>query len=306
MTDQLGTSSELNGSHTFTRINPVAGVTFKLTPTVATYAGYSEGNRAPTPLELGCSNPSKPCLLEGFLVSDPPLKQVVSRTYEAGLRGNTPVPEGRLDWKFGLFRTDGINDIINVASAIQGRGVFQNVSATRRQGVEASVQVKSGQWLAYAAYSLTDATYQFTGNIASPNNPSADADGNVAVVPGKRIPGIPQHLLKTSIEYAATSDWRIGGNVTVVGSQYYVGDDGNQNAKLPAYWVVNLYTSYQLSKEVQLFALANNVLDQRYSTYGTYFMPQAVANAISSPLTDARTQTPAQPLSLYAGMRIRL
>ena len=33
------------------------------------YAGYSEANRAPTPLELGCSNPLRPCLLEGFLVS---------------------------------------------------------------------------------------------------------------------------------------------------------------------------------------------------------------------------------------------
>ena len=188
---------------------------------------------------------------------------------------------GRLDWKFGLFRTDSIDDIINVASAIQGRGVFQNVNATRRQGIEASVQMKSGQWLAYAAYSLTDATYRFTGNIASPNNPSADANGNVPVVPGKRIPGIPRHQLKASIEYAATSDWKIGGNVTAVGSQYYVGDDGNQNAKLPAYWVANLYTSYQLTKEVQLFALVNNVFDQRYSTYGTYFNPQSVANAVS-------------------------
>src|SRR5262249_12659665 len=31
------------------------------------HAGYSEANRIPTPLELGCSNPQKPCLLEGFL-----------------------------------------------------------------------------------------------------------------------------------------------------------------------------------------------------------------------------------------------
>jgi iron complex outermembrane receptor protein len=59
--------------------------------------------------------------------------------------------------------------------------------------------------LAYATYAYIDATYRFTGNIASPNNPSADADGNVPVVPGKRIPGIPQHQLKASVEYTATS-----------------------------------------------------------------------------------------------------
>ena len=182
--------------------------------------------------------------------------------------------------------------------------MFQNVNAMRRQGIEASVQVKSGQWLAYVAYSLTDATYQFTGNIASPNNPSADASGNVVVVPGNHIPGIPQHQLKASLEYSATSDWKIGGNVTAVSSQYYVGDDGNQNARFPTYWVANLYTSYQLTKEVHIFGLVKNLFDQRYSTYGTYFMPQALANAISTSLTDARTQTPGQPLSLYAGVRI--
>src|SRR5262249_13073453 len=89
--------------------------------------------RAPTPLELACSNPAKPCLLEGFLVSDPPLQQVVARTKEAGLRGNVKLNGAPLDWKLGLFRTDSQNDIIQVASVIQGRGVFQNVPATRRQ-----------------------------------------------------------------------------------------------------------------------------------------------------------------------------
>jgi len=42
------------------------------------YTGYSEANHAPTPLELACSNPLKSCLLEGFLVSDPPLQQVTT------------------------------------------------------------------------------------------------------------------------------------------------------------------------------------------------------------------------------------
>ena len=84
----------------------------------------SEANRIPTPLELGCSNPQKPCLLEGFLVSDPPLQQVVAKTVEAGFRGSINAGSGRGDWKLGLFHTDSQNDIIQVASALQGRGVF--------------------------------------------------------------------------------------------------------------------------------------------------------------------------------------
>lgn len=305
MADQLGTSPELNGSHSFSRFNPLIGLAYMLTPRVSAHAAYSESNRAPTPLELGCANPNRPCLLEGFLVADPPLEQVVSHTYEVGLRGNTPAVGGRVDWKVAAFRTDSTNDIITVASAIPGRGVFQNVDATRRQGIEASAQIKSGPWSAFFAYSYIDATYQFTGNIASPNNPSADADGNVFVTPGKRIPGIPEHQFKARVDYAATPDWIVGGNIQVVGSQYYIGDDANQNDRLPAYWVVNLHTSYQIAKGAQVFGVVNNLFDQRFSTFGTYFEPGQIANAVANPPTDPRMQTPAQPLSVYAGLRIK-
>ncbi len=306
MADQLGTSPELNGSHTFQRFNPVAGLTYKIAPWITAYGGYAEANRAPTPLELGCANPDRPCLLEGFLVADPPLQQVVARTWEAGLRGETAFNGGRFDWKAGLFRTESENDIINVASNIQGRGVFQNVEATRRQGVEIAAQYRSSRWLVYAGYSFIDATYQFTGTIPSPNNPSSDDDGNVHIVPGKRIPMIPQHQVKFGADYAVTPKWKIGGDLVVVGSQFYVGDDANQNERLPAYWTVNLHTSYQIHKDVQLFAVVKNLFNRKYVVYGTYFEPESIENAIPNPPTDPRTQTPLQPLSIYAGLRVRL
>ena len=306
MADQLGTSPDLNGSHTFQRFNPVAGLTYKIAPWVTAYGGYAEANRAPTPLELGCANPNRPCLLEGFLVADPPLQQVVARTWEAGLRGETAFNGGRFEWKAGLFRADSENDIISVASAIQGRGVFQNVEATRRQGLEAAAQYRSREWLVYASYSYIDATYQFTGLIPSPNNPSSDADGNAHIVPGKRIPMIPQHQVKFGADYAVTPKWKVGADLVVVGSQFYVGDDANQNERLPAYWTVNLHTSYQVHKDVQLFGIVKNLFDRRYAVYGTYFEPESIENAIPNPPTNQRTQTPAQPLSIYAGMRIKL
>jgi outer membrane receptor protein involved in Fe transport len=66
--DQLGTS--LNGSETFDRFNLIIGGTYKITPELTAYAGYSEANRAPTPLELGCADPAHPCIIAAFLVSD--------------------------------------------------------------------------------------------------------------------------------------------------------------------------------------------------------------------------------------------
>jgi iron complex outermembrane recepter protein len=305
ISDQLGTSPDLNGNHTFTHLNPVTGLTYKLIQGLTAYGGYSQSNRAPTPLELACSNPTRPCLLENTLVSDPPLKQAVAETYEVGLRDTRPVNGGRLEWKAALFRTDIADDIVNLASAIQGRGFFQNVPGTRRQGLEASVQYRSNEWLAYAGYSLVDATYRFTGDLPSPNNPMADPDGNVHVVPGKRIPGIPQNQAKLGIDFMPTPQWKLGADTVVVGSRYFVGDDANQNKKLAGYWQVNLHASYQISKEVQIFALVNNLFDKRYALFGTYFEPQRVANAgLPTALTDPRTEVLGQPLSIYGGIRI--
>ena len=303
--DRLGTSPDLNGDHRYTRLNPVAGLTYKFAAGLTAYGGYSEANRAPTPLELACSNKAKPCLLENFLVADPPLKQVVARTYETGVRGNMPALGGRLEGKAGLFRIDSTDDIVNLASLIAGRGFFQNVPGTRRQGVEASLQYQSSQWAGYAGYSLIDATYRFTGNLPSPNNPLADASGNVHVVPGKSIPGIPLHQAKLGFDFMPTPEWKLGADAIAVGSRFFLGDDANQNKKLSGYWLLNLHASYQLTKEVQVFLLLNNVFDRRYTLFGTYFNPQAAANVgLPIVLSDHRSEVLGQPLSVYGGIRV--
>ena len=132
--DQLGTA--LNGNDTYTRFNPTIGGTYKITSGLTAYAGYSEANRTPTPLELGCADPAHPCILATFLVADPPLQQVVSKTVEAGLRGTHDFGAGigKLDWKLGAYRTTNSNDILNIADPVlQGFGYFQNVGSTRRQ-----------------------------------------------------------------------------------------------------------------------------------------------------------------------------
>ena len=306
ISDTLGTTADLNSNQTFSHFNPVTGLTYRITPNLTGYFGYSQSNRAPTPLELSCSNPANPCLLENFLVSDPPLKQVVASTYEAGLRQSLPLSGGKLEWKAALFRTDTTDDIINVASIIAGRGFFQNVPGTRRQGVEASVEYRSEQWLLYAGYSLLDATYQFTGDLPSPNNPVADANGNVHVVPGDRIPGLPLNQGKLGIYFSPTPRWTIGADMAVVGSRYFVGDDANQNPKLPGYWVVNLQTTYQLTRQIQLFGVINNLFNRQYALFGTFFDPTDVANVRGLPtvLTDPRTEVLGAPFAAYGGVRI--
>jgi outer membrane receptor protein involved in Fe transport len=55
-----------------------------------------------------------------------------------------------------------------------------------------------------------------------------------------------------------------------VGSQYLIHDDSNQFAKVPAYATLNLHTSYQLTPNVELFGMINNVLNQHYYVAGTF------------------------------------
>jgi iron complex outermembrane recepter protein len=305
--DATGISPELTINNAFSRINPVVGLTYKILPTITAYGGYSEANRAPTPAEIDCSDKTRPCLLENSLTSDPPIKQVVAHTIEAGLRGGQAVLDtGRVDWKAGFFRTDSTNDIIAVASTIPGRQFFTNVPSTLRQGVEAEANFHYGDLSAYVKYAFVDATYQFSQFLSSPNNPFADANGNVFVTPGDHIPGIPRHLAKFGGDVAVTPKFKLGSDVLIAGAQYFANDFANQNPKLPLYWVANLHASYQLDEHVQFFGLINNLFNNRNATFGTFFRTDTDAQ-FATPIRftfNPRAVTPLQPISFYGGMKV--
>ncbi|GJD99554.1 TonB-dependent receptor [Methylobacterium isbiliense] len=303
--DQTGFSPDVTGTHYFTRINPVAGLTYRFYPWLSLYGGYSESNRAPTPLELACANPDRPCLLPNSLVADPPLKQVEARTYEAGFRGTVAdVYEGGLvNYKLGFFRTDLSNDILQVAvPGNAARGYFVNVPATQRQGIEVSAEYVGERLRLYANYALVDATFQFRGDLSSPNNPLAD-DGLITVRPGNKLPLIPEHQIKAGFDYAITPQWRFGFNVAAFSSSYFRGDESNLNRKLPAYALANLNTSFQITKNVEIFGLVTNLFNTRVPSFGTFLGTSAnFANRYT--LADPRTTTLIQPLSVYGGMRV--
>jgi len=311
--DQTGTNPQLDSSNQFQRFNPVVGATYKLTPNLTGYAGYSEANRAPTPLELGCSDPAHPCIIDNFLTADPPLKQVIAHTIEVGLRASygAASDKDRLAWGLGIFRTENTDDILNIASAaVQGFGFFQNAGTTLRQGIEAKVNYRHERWNAYVNYAFVDATYRHSLTLSLPNNPAVDINGSIFVRPGDHIPGIPANRFKAGVEYVVTDRWKVGADLNVVGSQYLIHDDSNQNPRVPAYWVVNLHGSYQLNKTVEVFGLINNIFNQHYFASGTFFDTGGFNNNVpGNPnflvLNDPRTFVPGMPLAIYVGVRAR-
>ena len=300
LTDELGNAPELGGNHTYTHFNPMIGGTYKLTPNLSVYGDFAVANRAPTPLELACSDPNRPCLIDSALIADPNLQQVVTYTYEAGFRGQHNIAYGQLNWTLGGFHALNTNDIIAVASPIVGHQFFQNAGDTLRRGIEASASYKQDRWNVYANYTYVDATFKNSLVLGSPFNPFADPNGNIFVVPGDHLTGIPNYRFKLGGEYQITAPWKVGADLNVIGSQWLVGDESNQNPKVPAYWVVNLNSSYKVTQNLELFGLVRNLFNKHYFVSGTFFETNSFPYLN---LTDPRTFLPGMPFAAYVGVR---
>ncbi|MBK7927408.1 MAG: TonB-dependent receptor [Bryobacterales bacterium] len=282
--DQLiprpGTGS-LTGRHTFQRFNPAAGLTFRAHHRVSAYASYSEGSRAPSSIELGCADPESPCKLPNSMAGDPPLRQVVTRTFEAGARSSS---EDRLRWSAGYFFTANRDDILFVASEQTGFGYFKNFGRTRRQGLELDASFRWGRLLAGGGYTLLDATFRSaelvngTGN--STNEEAEDGipgqEAPIEIEPGNQIPLTPRHLVKLYADVAATSRLLINAGVVGISQSFARGNENNLHEPdgryyvgpgvAPGYAVVNLGARYRLSTRLQLFFQINNLFDRQYVT----------------------------------------
>ena len=312
LADQLG--SNLDGYNRFVHFNPALGATYKILPAMTVYGGLSQNTRTPTASEIECSNPATPCLLPTNLAGDPPnLHQVISRTAELGVRGKIPAPSAagaEMSWNMSVFRTLLKDDIYGIATSVS-QGFFQNIGDTRRQGVEAGLTYRAPSWSAFANYSFVQATFRSPLLVDSPSNPHQDANGDIHVEPGDRLPGIPEHRLKLGVDYKVLSEWTLGATVNVVSSFFYVGDESNQLAPIPGFATVNLHSTYKPVAHLEVFATINNLFNRKYGTWGILSDPTGVNGpgippdgVTNGPGVDNRFLSPAAPFEAFGGVRI--
>ena len=323
----------LTADNRFQRFNPTAGVVYKPNALVNAYFDYGESSRAPTSTELGCANPNYPCALPNALVSDPPLQQVVARTFEVGFRGN---PDGRYRWNAGFFHTINNNDLLFIASPQTGFGYFQNFGRTRRQGVEAATTAHLRNLDACAEYTFLQATYQSTQVIESDSNssntnalggePGVTDGGLITIVPGNTIPQVPQHLMKLYTDYHPLRGLSFSADFNLIGSSYVKGNENNLHqpnglyylgsGKSPGYGVVNLGMHYSLGPHYQLFAEVNNLLNRHYYTTGQLSDSpyDNNGNFIARPFTpypsgdyalrNTTYLSPGAPITVFGGLKV--
>ena len=325
-----GEAGSLDGSHRFSRFNPAAGITVNASRAINLYAGYNEGSRAPTSIELGCADPEQPCKLPNAMAGDPPLAQVVTRTLDAGVRGQS----GRIAWNAGYFRAANHDDILFVQSEQTGFGYFKNFGRTRREGLELGARVRAGVAEIGAGYTLLDATFRSSEEVNGESNSTNDAaaaggpglEGSIDIEPGDRMPLIPRHMLKLYADIQVTRALGFDADLVAFSGSlargnenggheadgvYYVGPGATD-----AYAVVNLGARYALTSWLTLVGQVNNLFDRRYTTAALLGPTAFTAEGVflsrpfppvggEFPLTHSTLFAPGAPVRAWFGTRFR-
>lgn len=333
-----GSANSLAAAHTeefsYHSFNPALGVTWQATPRLNLYGNLSQGTRLPSVIELGCAfdptpvlatsvggtplldatghqyyrarsiNDGRGCSLPNAMSGDPYLPQVTARTIEFGARGKF---KDTLEWNISAYRTN-LRDDIYLVSVTPELSFFQDVGETRRQGLEFGLAGEYGRSEYSINYSYTDATFQSSFKMLSPNNSSTlsndtrSADFNmIKVDPGARLPGIPLNTINFNWGYRLTPALKVGFNVVAHGSSFLRGNENNKhtagpgngivanvlnpstgtasyttvatpdynyNGEAPGYTVVNFQGSYDLGKGWRAGLVVNNLLDKEYFSAG--------------------------------------
>jgi len=294
-------------SFSYNSLNPSIGLSHKLNPTVTVFGNVGQSNRVPTVLELGCADRTIPCRLPTGLQADPYLKQVIARTLEAGTRWTLSKETGAT---VSVYRTQNKDDILfRSVGPIGNLGYFDNFSRTLYQGLDLSGHTTLGQVSMRASYNFLHATYDANGSLFG-------GEREIGIAPGTRIAGLPRHTVKLHANWRATPKIVVGGTLTSTSSLVTQGNEvvffgegaatEKVNAKVRGHTLLHLHGNYEAQKGLDYFVRINNVLNQRFETYGMMAESVFAANGTAAAAsTINRFVAPGAPRALMLGVRYK-
>ena len=305
LADRSGAQPALNGEHTFKRFNPGAGFAYNPTQTATWFASVGQAMRVPSPVELTCADPAAPCSLPNQFLADPPLKPVIARTLEAGVRVR---PAETIRFSAALYRSVLNDDIQFVTSggAINA-GFFQNIGRTMRQGMDLTASAALGAFNVQAAYGFVRATYRSSFRLHSPNNSTADAGGDIDVSSGDTLPGIARQNFKLQVDWTPNQQSTIGLGWNWFGHQYARGDENNRDANGPlgAYGVAYLQARFAPAPGWEVSVKVDNLFDRRYESFGVlgqnFFT--GPGNTFDTAAANEQFRSPGAPRAAWISLR---
>ena len=232
-------------------VNPVAGITYRVSTAVNTYVSYGRGFETPTLNDLAyrSTDGSLPGLNVGLLPAH-------SDNFEVGVK--TMVGALRADVAAFYIQT---RHELAVQSNSGGRSVYQNIDGTRRTGAEAALAASWAHGLdARLAYThiraVTSAPYQSCAGL-----PCAP----VTIPEGNYLPAVPVDAVYAGLTWRSMPAGLATTLETVGRSKIYV-DDRNSDAAA-AYWSTNLRAElsqrgdgWELTETVRV----DNIADRHY------------------------------------------
>jgi Fe(3+) dicitrate transport protein len=228
-----------------TEFIPGIGITHKLNPSTALFAGAHKGFAPPTVADAVSNN---------GVSRDLDAEESVN--YEIGIRGK--LEKG--NYEATAFRLDFKNQIVSTTeSGGSGSSPLTNAGETLNQGVELSADWRfdNGMTLAGNYTWLADAKLDSTRLIGGINRN------------GNRLTYAPEHLINAQLGYD-TSRWNANVGYSYISEQYAdlentaTGTADGKAGIIPSYSIWNLNARVKLNNSIDLFGAIRNITDEKY------------------------------------------
>jgi iron complex outermembrane recepter protein len=260
-------STEIRYDH----LSPKLGFTFEVAPALGLFGSYRHGFRAPSEGQL---------FRQGSSQTGIGLQPVRADNYEIGIRGEGG---GRVSYEASVYRMDVTNDILTLATRVDGveTRVNSNAGATRHEGVE------MGAGVVLPAGFRIDASYSNALHSYREWTPSATQDFS-----GNRMESAPRELINARVSYAPAG-WtgvRVGLEWVRVG-RYFT--DPQNTHEYAGHNLVNARVGLPVTSGLELVGTATNLLDERYAE-GASFNPFRGAE-----------YSPGRPRAVHLGVQYR-
>ena len=263
-----------NAQEDFTAFNPKLGFIYDTAKSVQFFGNVSRSYEAPTFGEL----------VQAPVVGFVPLDAQKAWTVELGTRGTVD----RYAFDLTLYRAWIEDELLSFTTNINVPAATFNAGDTVHQGVEFGFDVDLGKdfilpkdsvdrLILRNAYTLNDFFFE-----------------NDAQFGDNRIAGIPEHLIKTELRYENKDGWFISPRIEWAPTGAFV--DFANTLRAPSYFITNLGLGYKIRPNIELFADARNIFNERYaSNFST------ITNANTAP---TNVFYPGEERSVYAGIKV--
>lgn len=217
---------------------------------------------------------------DGSLGFNSNLKPITAQSFEGVYRGNTQFKNSFLNWEIAAFITQTNNEILPFELAqFPQRQFYKNLGATQRKGVEVQFNYKGRSLEFHTAYTYAQYTFK---SIALPAD---EITGQVSELFGKKLPGIPNHHLNSTLKYTFAKQLVVTLAFSHIGALMA----NNENTvKVAPYHLINL-SAHKTFKggwgAFKLFGGLNNVGNTTYfdnirinAFGGRYYEPAPLRN----------------------------